>query len=275
MHRKNLQRQLVNVLNERDPDEFHAALLIAKMDNHEVDVDAYRAELQRMVDEVANRLPAPCDDHARVATLNAYLFDENGFHGSRTDYYNRSNSYMNEVLDDREGLPITLSVLYMTMGRRIGLDLVGAGLPGHFMVRDLPRDAAHDAPVTLIDVFDGGKKMTRQEADRMVMGHTGRKLTDADLAPASPKSIIVRMLRNLMRAAQGVDREDGLHYLDAILAIDPDSAVDRGLRAVMRARAGWRRAAFVDIDWLLERRPPGVDLDRVREMREALDRAGD
>src|SRR5439155_17950941 len=100
----------------------------------------YRGELDRMAREISRELVPEADEPARLAALNKYLFDEHGFHGSRGDYYHRSNSYVNELLDDREGLPITLSVIYMQLPRKIGLKIVGVGLPGHFVVRHEPTD---------------------------------------------------------------------------------------------------------------------------------------
>src|SRR5205085_9152402 len=104
--------------------------------------------------------PQDADEAAKLTALNKYLFTERGFHGSRSDYYNRANSYLNEVIDDREGLPITLSVLYMEIARRLGVKVVGIGLPGHFIVQHLPAKGERQ----LIDVYGGGKALTREQA---------------------------------------------------------------------------------------------------------------
>jgi hypothetical protein len=105
-HERRTIDQLVAALAEPEEkiDLFRAGLLVARLDNQEVDVDAYVEDLERMARDVAEKLPAEADDAARLARLKAYLFEENGFHGSRRDYDNRANSYLNEVLDDREGL---------------------------------------------------------------------------------------------------------------------------------------------------------------------------
>ena len=109
-----------------------------------------------MAREVAARLPAEASEQNKLDALRKFLFEENGFHGSRGDYYNRANSYLNEVLDDREGLPITLSIVYIELARKVGLNVVGVGLPGHFVVRHIPAQGESQ----LIDVYDaarGGK----------------------------------------------------------------------------------------------------------------------
>src|SRR4029077_16882513 len=98
---------------------------------------SYREQVATMARELAASLPKNADQAAKLAALNKYLFQESGFHGSRSDFYNRANSYLNDVIDDREGLPITLSVLYMELARRIGVKVVGVGLPGHFVVKNI------------------------------------------------------------------------------------------------------------------------------------------
>ena len=153
LHQQEVLKEMAQLVRgkEADIDLVHAALLIARLDNDELDVEAYRREVERLAKKLAARLPKDADDKAKLATLNKYLFTERGFHGSRADYYHRANSYLNEVLDDREGLPIALSVLYMELGRRVGLNIQGVGLPGHFVVKHVPAKGAEQ----LIDVFDG------------------------------------------------------------------------------------------------------------------------
>jgi len=204
--------------------ESLAALLVAKLDNEELDIEPYRKEIERMAREIQAALPKSQDGKAKLDALNKYLFQERGFHGSRGYYYNRSNSYLNEVLDDREGIPITLSVLYIELARRLGLKVVGVPLPRHFVVQYLPEKGDG----RLIDVFEGGKTLTRQGADKRVQELGAEPLTDSELKPAGKKAIIVRMLHNLLGIA---DAAGTLHYLDAILAIDPDAAHDRLVRA--------------------------------------------
>ncbi|HVW01748.1 MAG TPA: trypsin-like peptidase domain-containing protein, partial [Planctomycetaceae bacterium] len=140
VHQARVRQELVKTLDvdEDKIDLMRAALLIAKLDNDEVDVESYERQFARMVRELEEKLPKDADDAAKLGAMNRFLFEENGFHGSRGDYYNKANSYLNEVLDDREGLPITLAVVYMELGRRLGLNIVGVALPGHFVVAHLP-----------------------------------------------------------------------------------------------------------------------------------------
>jgi regulator of sirC expression with transglutaminase-like and TPR domain len=248
-------------------DLFRAGLLVARLDNEEVDVDAYCQELERMAGEAAAMLPEGATEAAKLDLLRKYLFEESGFHGSRGDFYHRANSYLNEVLDDREGLPITLSIVFMELGRRIGLSIEGVGLPGHFVVRHVPAEGE----AQLIDVFDRGRTISRDEAARRIKESTDRELTDDDLRPATKRSIVTRMLHNLL-GISGSDPAAMRRYLDAILALEPESAQHRWLRAIVRYRLEDPRGAAEDVDWLVEQKPPGVDLVRVLQMREMLKR---
>jgi serine protease Do len=252
---------------EDDIDLLHAALLVALLDNDEVDVEAYRKEADRMAKQVAAELPKDADDKARLEALNKYLFTTRGFHGSRGDYYHRSNSYLNEVIDDREGLPITLSVLYMELARRLDVKVVGVALPGHFVVKHVP---ARGEP-QLIDVYEGGVPLSREEAAKRVESNTGEPLREEHLAAAPKRAIVVRMLHNLIGLAdRDHDADALLRYLDAIVAVAPDSGDERWARAVLRFRAGQRQAALEDVDWLLEHEPKGYDRQRVLELRKLL-----
>jgi regulator of sirC expression with transglutaminase-like and TPR domain len=272
VHQRRIQNELAKLVQDKDEDFdlVQAALLIAKLDNEELDVASYRKDIDRMAGEVAAGVTKGMDEKAKLAVLNKYLFTDHGFHGSRSDYYNRANSYLNEVLDDREGLPITLSILYMEMARRLGVKVVGVGLPGHFVVRLIP---AKGEP-QLIDVFEGGTPMTRADADRKVKSLAGRPLEEKDLAEVSKRAILVRILHNLLGIVTNArDAVATLRYLDTILAIDPDAAQERGTRAMLRYQTGRRQEALDDVDWLLERKPEGLDVDKLREFRRMLDKS--
>lgn len=265
VHQNKTRQELAAVMQqEKDKiDLLRAALLIARVDNDEIDVEAYLGEVQRMVRELSERFDEDADEHARLAALNKYLFEEMGFHGSRTNYYHRSNSYLNEVIDDREGLPITLSVLYMEMARRIGLSVVGVGLPGHFIVRFEP----HEGDPQLIDPFDRGRVWSDEEAVRQVKSRIPGPFDASFLEPQSKREILIRMLRNLMGVARNAeDAEALLRYVETVLTLDPGSAEDRWFRAVLRFQTGRIDEAIEDTQWLLEERPDGVDLERVRQL---------
>ena len=252
-------------------DLFQSALLVAALDNPDLDLAGARHDLDRLAAEVAKGVPEGADDAAKLAALDRVLFQELGFHGSRGDYYNRSNSYVNEVLDDREGIPITLALVYMELAKRLGVAIEGVGLPGHFLVRHAPAGAEP----RWIDVFDGATILDRDGVAKLYRDLQGRDLTDDLLAPVGPKAILVRMINNLLSIATREDDAPAMHrYLDAILAVDPESGRDRVMRMLVANRLGRKDAARSDALWLLDRAPDEIDLAAVHRFLEALDQGG-
>ncbi len=273
VHHERTLAELAKVVQGSDAkvDLLHAALLLAKIDNEELDVEAYRGEVDRLARAIAFGYPKDAAAEKRLAALNRFLFQERGYHGSRMDYYSRNNSYLNEVIDDREGIPITLSVLYMELARRLDLRVVGVGLPGHFVVRYEPADAKTPGKSQLIDVFEGGQFFDEDAAADKVLKMTRKPLEEKHLASVAKKAILTRMLHNLINiAGREKDREGMLRYLDAILVIDPDAHEERWARAVFRWQSGMGERSVEDCDWLLKRAPDGVDLERVRELHRVL-----
>lgn len=247
-------------------DLARAALAIARLDEEDLDVESYVSRIERMAGEVRKKLSDAAADADKLAALNEYLFRDNGFHGSRTDYYDRANSYLSRVIDDREGMPITLAVLYIELASRLGLKVQGVALPAHFVVQFVPQDGKPQ----LIDVFEGGKLLSREEAEKKIFSLTG-EATDASLfEAASERQILKRVLGNLIAGAQqpktGVDREALIRYESAMLAIDPTLVRDRGLRAVCRWETGRRAAAVADLQVLIDAKPAGVDVEELRKM---------
>jgi serine protease Do len=269
LHQKSVTKDLVEALNgaEEKIDLFHAALLVAELDNPDLEMNAYRGEMARMADELRETLAERSSETAKLAAVTKLLFTDYGFHGSRTDYYDRANSYMNAVIDDREGLPITLSVLYLELARAIGLtNVVGVPLPTRFMVAFRPASGAEH----LVDVFDNGKWLTRSEAVELVAENVDN-IGEENFRPATKREIITRMLRNLLGIAQrSGSATDTLRYLDVILALNPDSPADRLGRARANMQRGDNAAAKTDVRWLLDHEPPGIDLERLGELYRSL-----
>ncbi|MBM3955203.1 MAG: trypsin-like serine protease [Planctomycetes bacterium] len=256
------------VREDESIDLLRGALLVAKLDDPALDVEASVRQLERLARDVAAGLPADADEAARRAALDRVLFSELGFHGSRGDYYNRANSYVSEVLDDREGIPITLAVVYMELARRLGLVIEGVGLPGHFIVR---HDPAGGEPVW-IDVFDGGKQLDRAGVAALLRDVQGIELVDDHLAVVGPRAILVRILGNLIGIAEREDRPEALlRYLDATLALEPETVSSRVRRMIVATRLERLETALADARWLLDNAPEGVDLDKVRELVTALE----
>ncbi|MBC8112987.1 MAG: tetratricopeptide repeat protein [Candidatus Saccharimonas sp.] len=239
--------KLLSVKDDDKVDLLRAGLLISKLDNPELDIDSYVQEVERHARRAQVDLPKEATDQDRLAALNRYLFEEQGFHGSRTDYDNRSNSYLNEVLDDREGLPISLSVIYIEVARRMGLNVVGVGMPRHFMARYEPKEGG----TQLIDVFERGKLLSKDEAKAKFESLSDEPWRESHLDTSPPRAILERMLRNLFNtAASAEDAERMLRYLEAVLLLKPDSARDRFFRAVVCYQTQRWAQARADVEWL-------------------------
>ncbi len=266
LHRSAVARELAQQLSKPDDkaDLLRCALLISRHDNPDLDVESYARSFSQMVDDLKGDAELAKGTGAAVKRIAAYLFEQGGFHGSRHDFDSRSNSYINEVLDDREGLPITLSVIFIEMASRLGVkNVAGIPLPTRFMVGW--REKA-EGEFGLLDVFDGGKPLTMEEGKAMVSG--GAPVPEESTRPATKREIVVRMIRNLLGRAVASDKaaKDAPPYFNLLLAVDPDAFRERLTRARMREVSGDRAGAAEDIGWLIEHPPKEFD----EEQRDAL-----
>jgi regulator of sirC expression with transglutaminase-like and TPR domain len=258
--------ELMSKDSEGESQLLLGALLIAKLDSPDIDVDAYQRRIEEMAAEIREELPEDADPIARRDAMHKYLFDENGFHGGRAEYYHPANSHLSSVIDDREGLPITLSILYMELGRRLGLQIEGVGLPGHFVVKQIIDD--HEQ---LVDVFERGTLLSYEDAENIVATYGRRAITDNDLRAQTVVEILSRVLNNLMGVASGNQDTESMHrYCEALVAINPGSVEARMMRSQIRAMTDRKSAAIEDLDWLIENDPPGLDLARAQQIRDAL-----
>ncbi len=273
LHRKDVTGMLLGELKkpEAEIDLFTIAMQISRLDDEGLDIAHYRAIFDRLADDAKNYIDkkeGKLSSGQKVEALRDFLFKENGFHGSRGEYYHQANSYLNYVLDDREGLPITLSVLFIEMSKRLKLEGVGGvPIPGHF-VTGFWEGSKTGIPKSIYDVFDGGKKIMQQQLRLAADDPEIAKV----FAIASSKDIAVRMLRNLVGVKIEYSKEPtaALDYLEVILAIAPGSGQERFQRALIRYQTSDIQGATADLDWLLKRRPEGIDYERLQQFRDSL-----
>ncbi|RMH04234.1 MAG: hypothetical protein D6704_11545 [Nitrospirae bacterium] len=166
------------------------AFLIARTAYPELAIDQYRARLDEMAETLRTQIGPTCHLKTAIQIVNHYLFHEQGFRGNRQDYYDPDNSFLNVVLDRRVGIPISLSVLYLLIGYRLRLPVVGVGMPGHFIV-GVPSISLY------IDCFHGGTLLTDADCAR-TLRELGYGFDARYLQPTSHKQILARMLRNLI-----------------------------------------------------------------------------
>ncbi len=187
------ERDLASSLDE-------AALLIAAHANPDLDVEAYR----RRLDDMASA----CTPRTLDGLLHA-VYDVEGFRGNTEDYYDPRNSYLDQVLDRRLGIPISLAVVVMEVGRRLGLPLVGIGMPGHFLVR-LEAD-----PPALIDPFDAGKRLTLADCEARFNAAQGddARFDPSLLVPVGRRAILARMLGNLKQVHENTGDGRALEWV--------------------------------------------------------------
>ena len=168
------------------------AFLIARYAYPGLDEPAYVRKLDEMAAEVRNRIGQRVSCEETVKTLGRYLFIEQGFRGNPKNYYELDNSYLNRVIDRRTGIPISLSVLYLLVGKRLGLPVFGIGMPGHFLVK-----FDSDRYKVFVDCFNGGALLSERDCARFLM-QAGYGFEERYLQKSSTKAILVRMLKNLI-----------------------------------------------------------------------------
>ncbi len=264
-HEMEVTEQILAELEQTDSDVITLGLLLARYDNAEIDVESYLQSVESMVNDVRELSDDSTDDAvARRKLLDHYLFEESGFHGSRTNYYHKSNSYLSEVIDDREGLPITLSSLYIGMAERLELDVRGIGLPGHFVVRQF----IDDEPGELFDVFDRGERLGLIDAISRVEGEHQLPWNDQYLEPQSERQILVRMIRNLQGICeQEQDYPGVLRYLNLLVTVDSDNELEhRYLRCLIAIRERETAIARDDLAWLKTNGSDAIPAARLEEL---------
>jgi regulator of sirC expression with transglutaminase-like and TPR domain len=256
--------------DEAEIDLARACLLIAADAYPGLDVDGYLGEIERLAARLRGRLAPGGGAQERVLALNQFLFDDLGYNGNAGEYYDPRNSFLNEVLDRRTGIPITLSVLYLEIGRRIGLELEGVSFPGHFLVRLRVRGA-----MLVLDPFSGGEALSetdlRERLQRVLPeGAAGGVPVEAlpldpFLEPAGKRQILARLLRNLKGIYREADKPQRLlEVLNRMLVVSPEAHGELRERGLLYQRLECYRAALKDLQDYAALEPEAPDIDDVR-----------
>ena len=238
-----------------------AALLIAAAERPALDVDGYLGRLNGLAD-AAEPARRAADALSRLHRLREFLFEELGFAGDRADYYDPRNSHLNEVLDRRLGIPITLSLVLIETGRRLGLEMEGIGLPGHFIT-----GARIAGEHVLLDPYNRGALLTVEACGQVVSRALGRpvRLTSAHFAPVDNHHFLARMLANLKGIYWRQEAWDKVvRVVDRLLALDPTAGGERRDRGTAWTNMGRLERGVTDWERYLTEFPDAGDHDQVR-----------
>ena len=227
-------KEFARLASSPDRDLATPALMIARLECPQLDPAPYLRQLDAMGAAARERLASSgCLDDVRIAetavdVLNTYLFDEEGFSGNRDRYDDPSNSFLNEVLERRTGIPITLALVYIEVARRAGIEIDGVNFPGHFLMRCAPM---------ILDPFHRGARLSEHDCRRLLERHVGEEAAfdPALLAPATKPQMLTRMLLNLKRIyVRMYSFPQARNVTELLLAVDPPALTelrDRGLLA--------------------------------------------
>jgi regulator of sirC expression with transglutaminase-like and TPR domain len=243
------------------PDVLEAALCIAWEDQ---DSD-HRSMVRLMLDDMAEAISPHIEsaesllDH--IGAVSASFFDELGFHGNESNYNAVANSYLDQVLLNRTGLPITLSLLYIAFARRCGLAFHGVALPGHFMVQFRPRNAD---PI-IIDPFRSGKRWSMSEVAAYLHRNGQHTNVQEWLVPPTPEQIIVRVLRNLKGSlVMHGNYRAAANAIERILVLEPSSAQDVRDYGLILSRLNMPAQSIAYLERYAHLAPTAADLQSIR-----------
>jgi regulator of sirC expression with transglutaminase-like and TPR domain len=253
-----------------DVDLAKAALYLAQEEYPNLDIEAQLAILDDMAETLRKQLPKEPYPLKTIRALNHFIFDELGFQGNFKDYYDPRNSFLNEVLARRMGIPITLSLVYLELAKRIDFPMVGIGMPGHFLIRPTV-----DEMDVFIDAFHEGEVLFAQDCnDRFKqMFGDGANLSLRHLEPVSATEFLVRMLTNLkMIYLQQRDVVRSLDAIERILLIYPEAVSERRDRGLIYYQQGELSKAYLDLEHYLYEKPDAMDAYEIRQVMHQIER---
>jgi regulator of sirC expression with transglutaminase-like and TPR domain len=265
MDRSDIWKEFIRIAASPDDeiDLARAALLIAATEYPELDIESQLGLLDSLASAASRRFGEERDPFFCINTLNEYLFDEVGFRGNQEDYYDPRNSFLNEVLSRRLGIPITLSLVCIEVGKRLDIPLIGIGMPGHFLIRHW------DAEDLFIDPFYGGILLSEEECAQRLWEITQNSLhwNPRYLSPVSNREFIARMLRNLKGIyLEQPDYSRALAMIDRLVVLQPEVAHERRDRGLVYYQLGHYQEALADLQSYLDSTRPGPDTAPVQRL---------
>jgi regulator of sirC expression with transglutaminase-like and TPR domain len=259
MSQNDYRSDFVQMIQRPEPaiDLARTALLVAAESDPNVDVDGELATLESWAAELKKRLDPEWNNLQKLARLRSFLFEELGFRGDRTDYFSPSNSLLHEVLKRRLGIPLTLSIIFMELGWRVGIPFEGVGFPGHFLVR-----LTGEPSDLLLDPYRRGMSVHEEDCRKMLLDTTGGKLRFEHrlLASVGKREMIIRLLNNLKGAYLRAGQDAlALAAVDRLLVLDPADAEEIRDRGLLLFRLHEYGKALDALNAYLERAPQATD----------------
>ncbi|WP_373525385.1 SirB1 family protein [Nostoc sp.] len=250
--------------SDEDIDLAKAALYIAQEEYPNLDPEEYLNALDTMAWELQERLPDSRYPLRMVQTINQYLYDDLGFSGNQLDYYDPRNSLLNDVIERRLGIPITLALVYLEVARRIDFPMVGVGMPGHFLIRpDIP-----DIEI-FVDAFNSGEIIFAQDCEERLSQLYQQSVTlqPEFLAVVSHRQFLARMLTNLKFIyIKQQELEKTLAAIERILLLFPGLSLELRDRGLIYYKLGNYTQAVDDLQSYLEKVPDAEDADVIRQL---------
>jgi len=245
-----------------------AALLIAAEEYPDLSMSEYLDKLEQFAQRVHKLLYRDAGPHETLARLNQVLFEEEGFRGDSNEYYDPRNSYLNDVIDRRSGIPITLSAVYGEVARRVGFRLRGVGFPGHFLLKHESEEGD-----ILIDAFHHGQILTHDDCRARLKEIFQGKLEfdPKQLASTSPRLMLFRILGNLKSIyANRRDHRRALAAVERMLLLVPDSPPEVRDRGILLAGVGRPLEGVGELARYLRLRPEAGDRERIENIMDRL-----
>lgn len=245
-----------------------AALYIAQAEYPDLDIAAYLNALDVMADEVEERLPVERYPLRIIRSLNQYFYEDLGFTGNTNDYYDPRNSFLNEVIDRRTGIPITLSLVYLEVSRRLDFPMVGINMPGHFLIRPQFEEVG-----IFVDAFNRGEILFEQDCEERLTQMYGRPiaLQPQFLSPVSNRQFLARILTNLkLIYLNNKILSKALAAVDRILLLFPDAPLELRDRGLLSYQLGQWSQASQDLEVYLAMLPNAEDATAIRRLLDQL-----
>lgn len=249
---------------DEDIDLARASLYIAQEEYPEIDPEVYIQSLDGMAQELSKRLPANKYPLIIIQNINEYLYDDLGFNGNNSDYYDTQNSFLNKVIERRLGIPISMSLIYLEIARRINFPMVGVGMPGHFLIRPEIEEME-----IFVDTFNNGEVIFTQDCqDRLNQIYQKNIVFKPEyLAAVTKKQFLARILDNLkIIYVHQQEIEKALGAVERKLLLFPDAHIELRDRGLLLFQLGYFPQAIRDLETYLKIEPNSEDVSTIRSL---------